>query len=67
MKSIMLLVVVLSLLLLVVTEIPAGSRSRGRDVMVYVSDRNQPSLPTPIYSILVSISVFMALSTVLHS
>ena len=28
---------------------------------------NQPSLPTPFYSVLVSISVFMALSTVFHS
>ena len=27
----------------------------------------QPSLPTPFYSVLVSISVFMALSTVFHS
>ena len=31
---------------------------------VYVFDRNQPSLPTPFYSVLVSVSVFMALSTV---
>ena len=30
-------------------------------------DTNQPSLPTPFYSALVSISVFMALSTVFHS
>ena len=28
---------------------------------------NQPSLPTSFYSVLVSISVFMALSTVFHS
>ena len=28
---------------------------------------NQPSLPTPFYPVLVSISVFMALSTVFHS
>ena len=34
--------------------------------MVYVFDINQPSLPTPFYSILVSISAFMALSTVFH-
>ena len=33
----------------------------------YVFDINQPSLPTPIYSVLVSVSVFMALSTVFHS
>ena len=46
---------------------PAGSRSRGGDVAVFVFDINQPSLPTPFYSVLVSISVFMALSTVFHS
>ena len=32
-----------------------------------MSDINQPSLPTPFYSVLVSISVFMALATVFHS
>ena len=47
--------------------VPAGSPSRGGDVAVYVFDINQPSLPAPFYSILVSISVFMALSTVFHS
>ena len=36
--------------------------------MVYVFDFNQPSLPIPfLNSVLVSISVFMALSTVFHS
>ena len=30
-------------------------------------DIHQPSLPTPFYSVLVSLSVFMALSTVFHS
>ena len=44
-----------------------GSPSRGGDVTVYVYDRNQPSLPTAFYSVLVSISVFMALSAVFHS
>ena len=34
--------------------------------MDYVKDINQPSLPTP-YSVLVSVSVFVALSTVFHS
>ena len=34
--------------------------------MVYVSDINQPSLPNPFYSVLVSVSVFIALSTVFH-
>ena len=48
-------------------RVPAGSPPRGGDVAVYVSDVNQLSLPTPFYSLLVSVSVFMALSTVLHS
>ena len=45
----------------------AGSPSRGGDVVVYVFHINQPSLPTPWYSVLVSVSVFMALSIVFHS
>ena len=44
-----------------------GSSSRGGDVAVYVFDINQPSLPTPFYSVFVSVPVFMALSTVFHS
>ena len=40
-----------------------GPPSRGGDVAAYVFDMNQPTLPTPFYSVLVSISVFMALST----
>ena len=44
-----------------------GSPSRGGDVAVYVCDINQPSLPTPLHSVLMSMSVFMALSTVFHS
>ena len=48
-------------------DVPAGSPLRGGDVAVYVADINQPCLPTPFYSILVSISVFMALSTVFLS
>ena len=47
--------------------VPVSSPSRGGNVTVYVSDINQPSLPTPFCSVLVSISVFMALSTVFHS
>ena len=35
--------------------------------LVYVTDINQPSLPTPFYFVLVSVSVFMALSAVFHS
>ena len=46
--------------------VPAGSPSRGGNVAVYVFYINQPSLPTAFYSVLVSISVFMALSTVFH-
>ena len=44
-----------------------GSPSHGGDVVVYVKDINQVSLPTPFYLVLVSISVFMVLSTVFHS
>ena len=33
----------------------------------FMSDINQPSLPTPVYSVLVSVSVFMVLSAVFHS
>ena len=47
--------------------VPTGSPSRGGDVTVYVKDIKQPSLPTPFYSVLVSISLFVALSTVFHS
>ena len=46
--------------------VPTSSPSRCGDVTVDVYDMNQPSLPTPFYSVLVSISVFMALSTVFH-
>ena len=44
-----------------------ASPSRGGDVVVYVKDINPPSLPTPFHSVLVSVFVFMALSTVFHS
>ena len=47
-------------------SVPMGSPSRGGDVAVYVFDINQPSLPTPFYSVLVAVSVFTALSTVFH-
>ena len=47
--------------------VPVGSPSRGGVVAVYVFDINQPSLSTPFYSVLVSVSVFMALLTVFHS
>ena len=47
----------------------AGLPLRGGDVAVYVFDINQPSLPHSFffYSVLVSISVFMALSAVFNS
>ena len=48
-------------------RVPAGSPSRGGDVAVYVFDIKELSLPTPFCSVPVSISVFMALSTVFHS
>ena len=41
--------------------------SRGEDVAIYVFNINQLSLPTPFSSVLVSVSVFMALSAVFHS
>ena len=44
-----------------------GSPSRGWVAVVYVFGINQPSLPTPFYFVLVSISVSMAFSTVFHS
>ena len=44
--------------------VPAGSPSRGWDVVVYIFGIKQPSLPTPFYSVPGSISVFIALSTV---
>ena len=50
-----------------VNEVPAGSPSRGGELLFMSKDRNQPSLPTSFYSVLVSISVFIALSTVFHS
>ena len=39
----------------------------GWDVAAYVFTISQPSLPTPFYSVLVTVSVCMALSTVFHS
>ena len=47
--------------------VPSGSPSRGWDAADHVFYIKQPSSPTPFYSVLASISVFMALSTVLHS
>ena len=44
-----------------------GSPSCGGDVMVYVFDINQPSLPTAFHSVIVFVSVVIALSTVFHS
>ena len=36
-------------------------------MLPFMSDRNQPSLPTPFYSVFVSVSVFVALSAVFQS
>ena len=44
-----------------------GSPSRGGEVVVYVKYIDQPSLPTPFYSVVESVSVFMALSTAFDS
>ena len=49
------------------SAVPTGSPSRGGDVTVYVFDINQPSLPTPFYSVHVPVSVLIFLSTVFHS
>ena len=40
------------------STVPTGSPSRGGDVAVYLFDIKEPSLPTPFYSVLVSIFVF---------
>ena len=53
--------------LVLVPGVPAGSPSRGGGVVVNIFDINQPSLPTPFYSVLASISVFIALSTIFQS
>ena len=55
------------LLSLSLSLVPVGSPSRGGDVTVYVLDLNQPILLTLFYSVLGSVSVFVALSTVFHS
>ena len=36
-------------------------------MLQFMSNINQPSLPIPFYSVLVSTSVFLTLSTVFHS
>ena len=46
--------------------VPTGSPSPGGNVTVYVFNINQPSLPAPFYSVLVSVSASMSLSTVFH-
>ena len=47
-------------------SILTASPSSGGDVEVYVFDKNQPSLPTPFYSVPVSVFVVMARSIVFH-
>ena len=51
----------------VLCQVTIVSPSRGGNVAAYVYNKSQPSLPTPFYSVLVSVSVFMAISTVFHS
>ena len=46
---------------------PDGFTYMCGDVAVYAFDINQSSLPTPLYSVLASVSVFTALSNVFHS
>ena len=48
-------------------HVPADSSSRGGDGAVYLFDIKQPNLPTPFYSVLVSVFVSMALPTVFRS
>ena len=59
--------VLLIALIITLETVPAGSPSHDRNVAVYVFDIYQRSLPILFHSVLVSISVFMALSTVFHS
>ena len=61
------LITTIIIVVVVARCVPTGSSSRGGGVAVYVFDINQPSLPTPFYSTLVSVSVFTALSTVFRS
>ena len=49
------------------SHVPSGSPSRGGDAAAYVFNISEPSLPIPFYSVLVTFSVFKALSTVFHS
>ena len=50
------------------SDVPMGSASRGGNVVVYVFEINQQSLPSLFFflSVLGSVFVFMALSTVFH-
>ena len=47
--------------------VPVGLLSRGGNVPVYVLDITKPSLPTLSILFFVSVSVFMAISTVFYS
>ena len=46
---------------------PARAHFHVVGMLRFMSDINQPSVPTLFYSFLVIVSVFMALSTVFHS
>ena len=50
-------IVIIIIIIIILISGPMGSFSRGEDV-------TQLSLPTPFYSVLVSVSVFMNLSTI---
>ena len=60
-------VCVMMVFICAVVQFSSVSPLSGGDVAVYVFDINLLSIPTPFYSVLVSVSVFMALSTVFHS
>ena len=47
-------------------SLPTGSTSHGGDVAVYMFGIKQPSFSAPYYSVLVSVSVYTALSTVFY-
>ena len=57
--------VFLSLSVFVSVSVSAHLHAVGK--LRFMFDSNQPSLPTPFYSVLLSVSVLMALSTIFHS
>ena len=53
--------------LLLISHLHCWAHLHVVGMLRFMVDVNRPSLPTPFYSVLVSISVFAALSTVFHS